>query len=72
MTLTDKDNHWSLRAACRGKWNLFDSVEVEGKDTYPFYDQAMALCEGCPVKRDCDMQGETEPTNIWGAEVRGR
>jgi hypothetical protein len=37
-----------VRAACAGQWELFDSTD-------PFDHQtAAAICETCPIRRDCD------------------
>lgn len=69
----DKENHWTLYAACRGKWGLFDSVEDEnGNDTYPFIKEARALCDTCPVFDYCDIAGARAETNIWAGEPKGR
>jgi hypothetical protein len=66
------DNHWMLRANCRGKWDLFDSVEDEnGKDTYPFIEKARALCSACPVWDECRAAGGAEVTNIWAGDIKG-
>lgn len=67
------DNHWTLQANCRGKWDLFDSVPDEnGKDTYPHLEEAQALCHTCPVFNECEAAGFKEDTNIWAAEPRGK
>jgi hypothetical protein len=66
------DNHWVLRAACRGEWNLFDSVErVNGEDHYPHEADAKAICSRCPVQKECNLAGENEVTNIWAGEIKG-
>lgn len=70
--IEDKENHWTLYAECRGKWDLFDSVDVDGKDTYPHEAKAKAICATCPVKRECDAAGGNALTNIWAGKERGK
>lgn len=66
------DNHWMLKAECRGKWDLFDSVEDDnGKDVYPYLVQARATCSVCPVWDECHAAGAPEVTNIWAGEIKG-
>lgn len=66
------EQHWTLKARCRGRWELFDEVEdIEGNPHYPYLDEARKLCRKCPVRSTCRTKSETgnrdgwEPTGIW-------
>lgn len=69
--MTD-DDYWYLRAACRGKHEIFDSIEsVGGKQFYPHLTEAQAICSVCPVFNECRQDGADELTGIWAGEPKG-
>lgn len=68
----DAGAYWYLRAVCRGKWELFDSVEsVGGKQFYPHLERAREYCDVCPVFEWCRQAGEREITGIYAGEPKG-
>ncbi len=38
---------WHDRAACAGKWHLFDADDQQSRPL------AVAVCDGCPVRGEC-------------------
>lgn len=38
-------------------------------ERYPFFDEAVALCEQCPLKDLCREAGANETTGIWGGRI---
>lgn len=71
MTLIDvAENHWSLQAACRGRWDLFDAIDDDERtDSYVDKDRAFAICGTCKVKPECKADNYNEKTGIWFGEV---
>lgn len=59
---------WRRRAACRGKLHLF---YPSGSGHPPDAEAAKALCQSCPVRREClefvmrDATSSFEGTGIW-------
>jgi WhiB family transcriptional regulator, redox-sensing transcriptional regulator len=60
---------WHADAACRGTDVNFFPV-AEDDDAGP----AIAVCEGCPVRRHCLSQARDfgEEEGVWGGILRGR
>lgn len=76
--MTNDDDYWYLRAACRGKHELFDAEEsLSTKEHYPHIEQARDICWGrdgrveCPVRAQCRLAGRTELTGIYDGEPAG-
>lgn len=66
------DYYWQKDAACRGRWELFDAVELEdGTDTYPHKAEAKALCDVCPVITYCRKARIDEVTGFWANREAG-
>jgi WhiB family redox-sensing transcriptional regulator len=56
---------WQARAACRGLGTERFFPEEAGDDVEP----ALAVCRGCPVKRECLNYAQNEPRHpvgVWG------
>lgn len=69
------DNHWRFYAACNGQSHLFDSVEdYNGRDYYPYEDEAKEICASCQVFKQCRKwaDNEKEPQGIWAGEIYPR
>lgn len=64
------ENHWSLRAACRGRWELFDAIDDDERaDSYTDIDRAKAICDTCSVITECRTDNSGQTTGIWFGEV---
>lgn len=69
---------------CHDKWELFDEVidhyfdtaprrllKVSLADRYPHMEEAIAICDSCPLKDVCREAGRTEVSGIWGGRIAG-
>ena len=56
---------WVARAACRARPEVFYTHK---RTTQSDVDAALALCQGCPVRRPCLQEALTheDPWGIWG------
>lgn len=63
-----------MNAACSGKWDLFDGVDIEDEagnpvgEIFPHEAQAKAICETCPLLVQCGV----ENWGLVGVIVAGR
>lgn len=72
LNLQMSDDYWQHKALCRGLWHMFDAVEDEnGNDSYPFLEEAKALCDECPVFTQCRRDGVKERSAIWAGKIVG-
>ena len=61
---------WHADAACRGQVDVMFPTTTQGRR--PDWDAAKALCERCPVRRQCAEQGRNEAHGVWGGFTRDR
>lgn len=67
MAVLDPTPGWYAEALCKGHTNLFYSEEA-GRPSKERLAVPLAVCGGCPVKKDClaDALQRREPYGIWG------
>lgn len=59
---------WTAQAACAGDWDLFDAPD-HGLTSRQRADQlaiARAICQSCPVQRECDTYATTATPRVSG------
>ena len=63
--MSDK-SQWMQRANCRGQ-----TARMFPEQTYR---DAVTVCHGCPVRRECAEAGQSEAWGVWGGvgKVRNR
>lgn len=63
---------WHHRAACHGLTHIMFPPGVQGSTpgTAEQVRAAVAVCEGCPVRRQCADAGRNETHGTWGGAVR--
>lgn len=71
MSAQQVDDHWQVRAACRGPNTVifFPPSHFERKDEREAREaRAKSICRTCPVQRDCREYALRirEPHGIWG------
>ena len=73
---TSGPGSWAHRAACRGKWSLFDPPAEGQAHTSPEFRErvraAKYICETCPVLAECAHWRDEQPNAVLGGVVAGR
>lgn len=58
---------WQSDAACRDTdVDVFFPFKTRKVNTFHMYDEALAICAGCPVKTQCLEEGLDQPFGVWG------
>jgi len=61
---------WHARAACRGMTDVMFPVGDVGHP--PDIAAATAVCDRCPVRRECETAGRSETHGVWGGRRQRR
>lgn len=59
---------WTAQAACAGDWDLFDAPEhgLTSRQRAEQLALARAICQSCPVQRECDTYATTATPRVSG------
>ena len=63
-----EEKPWQYQAACEGKPRPFFAADAATRAGDPIWDEAKAICAGCPVRGECLAYAlrNRENDGVWG------
>lgn len=62
---------WMDEALCLGKHQdlWYPPLELPRKDHSAYYDVASLVCDRCPVRGECSLEGDSQEYGMWGGRT---